>query len=100
MGQAKVLQVLTLVKVGQVLPLWAAATTTERVRFLEPEAQVAEQEVKADHAETLQSMAQAKVLQVAEAVKEGQPAPPKRATVTMERDLVLEPVPQDLVQAP
>jgi hypothetical protein len=100
MGQAKVLQVFTLVVVGQATPPWAAAITTERVRFLVPVAQLAEQAVKADHADTLQSTAQAKVLHVVEAVKEGQPTPPKRATVTMERFLVLEPVPQDLEQTP
>jgi hypothetical protein len=52
--------------------------TVERVRFLVPVAQVAEQAVKADQPETLQSMGQAWVLQVVEEVKVGHPMPPKR----------------------
>jgi len=45
-------------------------------------------------------MGQLKVLQVVEAEKVGQPAPPLEVWVTIERDLVLEPVPQVLLQAP
>jgi hypothetical protein len=50
--------------------------------------------------ETLQSMGHAKVLQVVVAVKVAHEAPPWAGAVMMERVLVLEPVPQDLVQAP
>jgi hypothetical protein len=78
MGQAKVLQVLMDLKMGQARPRKAAATTVERVRFLVPVAQVAEQAVKAVQRETLQSMGQAWVLQVVEEVKVGHPMPPKR----------------------
>jgi len=76
MGQAKVLQVFKEAKAGQATPPWAAATTTERERFLVPVAQVAEQALKADQPETLQSMAQAKELQVWVERLMPQPAPP------------------------
>ena len=72
----------------------------ERVRYLVPVAQVlvhADQEVQPD---CLQSMGQPKVLQVVVEVSPTQPRPPKAAGVRTERVLVLEPVPQDLVQAP
>ena len=76
MGQAKVLQVFTLEVLGQATPPWAAAFTTERERFLVPVAQVAEQALKADQPETLQSMAHAKALQVWVERLMPQPAPP------------------------
>jgi hypothetical protein len=76
MGQAKVLQVFTEVNTGQDAPPSAAAFTTERERFLVPVAQVAEQAPKAVHAETLQSMGQAKVLQDLMPPITGQPTPP------------------------
>jgi hypothetical protein len=47
-----------------------------------------------------QLMGQAKVLQAAEEVKEGHFTPPNLTSVVMERDLVLEPVPQDFEHAP
>jgi hypothetical protein len=49
MGQAKVLQDLMLAATGQAMPPWAFVFTTERVRFLVPEPQEAEQAEKADH---------------------------------------------------
>jgi hypothetical protein len=48
----------------------------------------------------LQSIGQAKVLQVVDEVKVAQATPPRAAAVRMERVLVLEPVPQVLVQEP
>ena len=48
----------------------------ERERFLEPVPQVAVQAVKAVQEVTLQSMGQAKVLQVFREVKTGQATPP------------------------
>jgi hypothetical protein len=48
----------------------------------------------------LQSTGQAKVLQLLDQLKEEQALPPLAVAVTMERTLVLEPVPQDLVQVP
>ena len=71
----------------------------ERVRDLVPEPQVAEQAVKAVQLVTLQSIGQANELQFSEFDREGQGTPPCFTSVTMERDLVLEPVPQVLVQA-
>ena len=54
-GQWKVLQVLMDLLSGQAAPPNAAGVTVERVRFLVPEAHVAEHGVKADQPETLQS---------------------------------------------
>jgi hypothetical protein len=99
-GQAKVLQEENCTLCVQRLPPYAAAMTTELERFLEPVPQEAEQGVQAEKPESLQLIGQAKVLQVVVEVKVGQPAPPKRAAVTTERVLVLEPVPQDLVHTP
>jgi hypothetical protein len=62
--------------------------------------QVAEQAPYLDQPETLQSIAQLKVLQVVEEVKVGQATPPFWAAVTTDRVLVLAPVPQVLVQVP
>ena len=76
MGQAKVLQDFTVFIAGQSTPSKEAATTTERERFLVPVAQVAEQALKADQPETLQSMAHAKALQVWVERLMPQPAPP------------------------
>ena len=53
-----------------------------------------------DQPEILQSMGQPKVLQVAVEESVAQTTPPCCTSVRMERDLVLVPVPQDLVQAP
>jgi len=94
MGQAKVLQVFTLEVLGQATPPWAAAFTTERERFLVPVAQVAEQALKADQEDTLQSMGQAKVLQATAMLKAGQTAPPCTGVLIVERVLVFWPVPQ------
>ena len=69
----------------------------ERVRNLVPLPQVAEQAVKEVQPVTLQSMGQAKVLQVREFDRVGQVRPPCLTSVTMERALVLPPVPQVLV---
>ena len=71
----------------------------ERVRCLVPEPQVAEQAVKAVQLETRQSIGQAKEWQFSELEREGQVTPPCLTSVTMERDLVFEPVPQVLVHA-
>jgi hypothetical protein len=76
MGQAKVLQVFTEVRTGQAEPPSEAELITERERFLVPEAQVAEQALKAVQEETLQSMGQAKVLHDLMPAITGQPAPP------------------------
>jgi hypothetical protein len=66
---------------------------------LEPVPQDLVQAPYLDQPETLQSMGQAYVLQVVVELKPGQPTPPLAVAVTTERVLVLEPVPQDLVQA-
>ena len=77
-----------------------AELTTERDLVLDPVPQDLVQEPYLDQPETLQSMAHWKVLQVVEEVRVGQLTPPWARELTTERDLVLEPVPQDLVQAP
>ena len=79
-------------------PPWVAALTTDLVRFLVPVPQDLVQELKADQLGSLQSMAQAKVLQEVVDLRVGQERPPWRGALTTERDLVLRPVPQDLVQ--
>ena len=99
-GQWKVLQVLIDLVVGQEAPPKAPGVTTERLRCLVPVAQVAEHGVKADQLDTLQSTAHWKLLQVADALKDGQPWPPNLAAVTTERVLVFEPLPHDLEQVP
>jgi hypothetical protein len=99
MGQACVLQVLEAEGVGQVTPPLAAEVTTERVLVWEPVPQDLVHAPYLDQPETLQSMGQAYVLQVVVELKPGQPTPPRVAAVRSERVLVLEPVPQDLVQA-
>jgi predicted phage gp36 major capsid-like protein len=67
----------------------------------EPVPQVLVQEPYLDHPETLQSMGQAKRLQVVDEERIGQTMPPWATSVIMERDLVLEPaVPQEAEQAP
>ena len=76
MGQAKVLQVLYSLSMGQVTPPWMAELRTERLRFLVPVAQVLVQALKAVQAVILQSMGQAKVLQVLMVLTMGQAAPP------------------------
>ena len=75
---------------------------TDLERYLVPVAQVLEQAEKADQQpESLQSMGQAKGMQVVVETRVGQPRPPKAvAAVRTERVLVLDPVPHDLVQAP
>jgi hypothetical protein len=98
-GQAKVLQDLALDNIGQATPPWAAVVKSERERFLVPVPQVAEHEVKADQAVTLQSMGHPKILQARVLERTGQATPPAARPVRMERLLLLEPVPQDLVQA-
>ena len=72
----------------------------ERVRCLVPEPQVAEQAVKAVQLETRQSIGQANEWQFSELDRMPQGRPPCFTSVMMERDLVLEPVPQVLVHAP
>jgi hypothetical protein len=99
-GQAQVLPAFELPSAGQATPPCWAKVSTERLRDLVPVAQDLEQPPKADQLETLQSIAQAKVLQVVVTLRPGQPTPPWAVAVTTERVLVLEPVPQDLVQAP
>ena len=64
MGQAKVWQVLYSLSMGQLRPPLALVVRMERLRFLVPVAQVAEQALKAVQAVKRQSMGQAKVLQV------------------------------------
>jgi hypothetical protein len=100
MGQENELQVVDEEKVGQATPPWAAAFTTERDLVLEPVPHDLVQAPKADQPETLQSMGQRKVLQVVEEESTGHTTPPRATAVTIDRALVLEPVPQDLVQAP
>jgi hypothetical protein len=101
MGQAKVLQVFTPVMDGQGTHPWPfPGVMMERVRFLVPEAHVAEQVVKAFQLVHTQSTQQSKVLQFCTTVRVLEEAmPPYMAAVTTERDLVLVPVPQVLVQA-
>jgi hypothetical protein len=69
------MQVLYSLSMGQVTPPGMAAVRTERLRFLVPVAQVLVQALKAVQAVTLQSMGQAKVLQVVEEVTVGQATP-------------------------
>jgi hypothetical protein len=98
-GQAKVLQALELPRAGQATPPCWAAVSTERLRDLAPVAQDLEQLPKADHSETLQSMGQAKVLQVWSCLVMGQETPPWTLTFTMERLRILVPVAQVAEQA-
>jgi len=100
MGQANVLQALVAERASHATPPAAAATTMERVRVVVPEAQVLVQLVQAVQEESLQSTGHAKVLQEEVTEGTGQPAPSLEFTVITERDLVLEPLPQDLVHAP
>jgi hypothetical protein len=72
----------------------------ERERFLEPVAQVTEHAVKAVQEVTLQSMGQAKVLQVFTLEVLGQATPPWAAAFTTERERFLVPVAQVAEQAP
>jgi hypothetical protein len=101
MGQAKVLQVFTPVVEGQGTHPWPLiGVIMERVRILVPEAQVAEQVVNAFQLVHTQSTQQAQVLQFCTTVRVLDEAiPPYMAAVMTERDLVLVPVPQVLVQA-
>merc|ERR1712100_351866 len=71
----------------------------ERTRFMVPEPQVAEHAVKAVQLETLQSIGQAKEWQFSELDRIGHGTPPCLTSVTTERDLVFDPVPQVLVHA-
>lgn len=64
MGQANELQVLVAERTGHATPPYLAEVTTERAQLEVPEPQVFEQLDHADQAVTLQSMGQAKVLQV------------------------------------
>jgi hypothetical protein len=73
---------------------------TDLERVWTPPPQISEQVDQAVQPEILQSMGQAKELQVAEDERVGQERPPWAVAVTMERALVLEPVPQDLEHAP
>jgi uncharacterized phosphosugar-binding protein len=98
MGQAKVLHDLVEDNIGQATPPWATVVRTERLRFLVPVAQEAEHGVKADQTVTLQSIGHPKVLQERVFERTGQATPPAERPVRMERLLLLEPVPQVLVQ--
>ena len=98
-GQAKVLQVVVWRSDGQAAPPCWTALMTDLVRNLVPVPQVLEQAPKADQPESLQSMGQAKVLQLGCSRRWGQATPPKAVEVMTERVLVLVPVPQVLVQA-
>ena len=98
-GQWKVLQVLIEDMAGHAIPPCMGKLIMERERFLVPEPQVAEQAPKAVQKEYLQSIGQAKEWQFSELEREGQVTPPCLTSVTMERDLVFEPVPQVLVHA-
>ena len=98
-GQAKVLQVVVWRSDGQEAPPCWTALMTDLVRYLVPTEQDLVQAVKADQPESLQSMGQAKVLQVGCSRRCTQPRPPKAAEVRTERVRVLVPVPQVLVQA-
>jgi len=100
MGQAKVLQGTLTLWIGQVAPPCWAGVITERDLVFEPVAQDLVQAVYSDQPETLQSMGQAKVLQVAVAWGVLQATPPFSADVITERSLDLRPEPQDLSQAP
>ena len=76
MGQAKVWQLLITLVTGQARPPFLVAVMMERVVYLVPVAQVAEQAVYLANWETLQSMGQAKVLQDLESRVETQATPP------------------------
>ena len=100
MGQAKLLQVLYSLSIGQVTPPWRPVVRMERLRRLVPVAQVALHAVKAVQADTRQSIGHAKVLQVLIDLLIGQEAPPNAAGVTTERLRCLVPVAQVAEQAP
>ena len=72
---------------------------TDLERYLVPVAQVLVQADQAVKEEILQSMGQAKVLQLGCSRRWGQATPPKAVEGMTERVLVFEPVPQVLVQA-
>ena len=65
-----------------------------------PVAHETEHGPQADHLDITQFTAHWKVLQFVVEVGAGHATPPYRAGVIMERDLVLEPVPQVFVQEP
>ena len=96
-GQWNVLQVLMEDMPGHAIPPCIGMLVMERLRFLVPLPQVEEQAVKEVQRVHLQSMGQPKVLQVREFDRVGQVRPPCLTSVTMERALVLPPVPQVLV---
>jgi hypothetical protein len=99
-GHWKVLQVLTALLAEQLVPPYPAGTTTLLVLVLEPVPQVLLQELNRDQAESTQLTGQVKLLHEAEEVKVEQVLPPAFvATITL-RVLVLEPVPQVLLQLP
>ena len=64
MGQDCALQLRECLREAQLAPPWAAELMTERVRSWEPVPQDLVQEDQAPQPDTLQSMGQAKVLQV------------------------------------
>ena len=72
----------------------------ERVRFCTPPPHFSEHAAYLDQPDTLQSTGQEKLLQVELALSVGQAVPPCATFVTIERVLVFEPVPHDLVHAP
>merc|ERR1719454_1715947 len=65
MGQGWVLQFCSAVETPQAAPPWAAVLTTDLERVWTPPPHTSEQPPKADQPESLQSMGQAKALQVA-----------------------------------
>ena len=75
-GQAKALQVLYSLSIGQVAPPCTAVVRMERLRRLVPVPHVAVHAVKAVQADTRQSIGHAKVLQVFMNLVTGQVTPP------------------------
>jgi hypothetical protein len=99
-GQAKVLQAALALRAVQATPPWRASVMMDLEWVLEPPAQDAVHAVHLFQLESLQSTGQPKVLQlITTLLFSVQILPPLAAAVTMERVLVLEPVPQVAVQA-
>jgi hypothetical protein len=99
-GQAKVLQAALARRAVQATPPWRASVMMDLEWVLEPPAQDAVHAVQLFQLESLQSTGQPKVLQLMTTfVFSEQMLPPLAEAVTIERVLVLEPVPHVAVQA-
>jgi hypothetical protein len=99
-GHSKLLQVASLERAPQGKPPWATLTMMDLVLVFEPLLQDLEQAPKPDHLERTQLTGQPKVLQEADLLSSGHTTPPCCTSTITERVVVLEPVPQDLVQTP